>query len=359
MDARPLVSIIVNNYNYARYLREAIESALNQTYAATEVIVVDDGSTDASRAIISGYGERILPVLKSNGGQASAFNAGFSHSRGEVVVFLDADDLLATDLAERVAQAYCSEPESAKIHFRLQVVDASGQPTGWTQPPADKPLPQGDLRAQLLSFPDDIAWQPTSGNAFPAWVLHRIMPIPVEVFPYTGADLYLMNLSALFGKVTAIQEVGGFYRAHGANLHHTAAWSPELSHKIIRRALEIHRLLGEWGSTLGLAGFGARPEEVLSVTFLAHRMASLRADPENHPLPKDTPLSLYRKALRASARRFDLPWSARSLYFFWFSAALLSPRRSIPRLAEMFFIPETRGRLHPLLALARRVNFRR
>ena len=90
----PLASVIVNNYNYGRFLPDAIDSALAQTYVPLEVIVVDDGSTDASRDIMSGYLPRIRPVLKPNGGQASALNAGFAASRGDVVLFLDADDIL-------------------------------------------------------------------------------------------------------------------------------------------------------------------------------------------------------------------------------------------------------------------------
>src|SRR5207248_11792671 len=86
---RPLVSILINNYNYGRFLRDAIDSALRQTYTNTEVIVVDDGSTDDSRQIIAGYGSRIVPVLKENGVQASAFNAGFAASKGQWICFLD------------------------------------------------------------------------------------------------------------------------------------------------------------------------------------------------------------------------------------------------------------------------------
>jgi glycosyltransferase involved in cell wall biosynthesis len=71
----PLVSVIVNNYNYARFLPDAIDSALRQTYGHVEVIVVDDGSTDESRVVIASYGNRIRAVLKRNGGQGSAFNA--------------------------------------------------------------------------------------------------------------------------------------------------------------------------------------------------------------------------------------------------------------------------------------------
>ena len=84
-------SIVISNYNYGRYLPDAIDSALAQTYADTEVIVVDDGSTDDSRRIIEAYRDRIVAIFKANGGQASALNAGFAASGGEVIVFLDAD----------------------------------------------------------------------------------------------------------------------------------------------------------------------------------------------------------------------------------------------------------------------------
>src|SRR6478735_6102551 len=90
----PLASVIINNYNYADYLHQAINSALQQDYSNTEVLVVDDGSTDQSRDVIFGYGSRVTPIFKSNGGQASALNAGAAASRGDIVLFLDADDVL-------------------------------------------------------------------------------------------------------------------------------------------------------------------------------------------------------------------------------------------------------------------------
>ncbi len=83
----PLVSILINNYNYARFLDEAIASALNQTYGAVEVIVVDDGSTDNSRSVVASYGNRVRLIAKGNGGQASAFNSGFAASSGDVICF--------------------------------------------------------------------------------------------------------------------------------------------------------------------------------------------------------------------------------------------------------------------------------
>src|ERR1700689_4315876 len=102
----PLVSIIVDNFNYARFIRAAIDSALAQSYAQVEVIVVDDGSTDNSRDVISSYGNRLSAVFKPNGGHASAFNAGFRASRGSIVMFLDADDALLPTAVEEVVRAW-------------------------------------------------------------------------------------------------------------------------------------------------------------------------------------------------------------------------------------------------------------
>ena len=112
-------TIIINNYNYGRFLAAAIESALNQTYADTEVVVVDDGSTDNSRQIIAGYGNRIRPVLKTNGGQASAFNAGFAASTGDVICMLDSDDLFYPNKVERIAK-----------NLRVASGDPLGLPSG-------------------------------------------------------------------------------------------------------------------------------------------------------------------------------------------------------------------------------------
>src|ERR687885_1217665 len=92
-----LVSILICNYNYAQYVKEAIDSALNQTYSNTEVIVIDDGSTDNSREIIASYGDKIIPILKQNSGQASAFNVGFAISKGDIICFLDSDDTFSAE----------------------------------------------------------------------------------------------------------------------------------------------------------------------------------------------------------------------------------------------------------------------
>src|SRR5690349_12954188 len=119
------ITIVVVSYNYAEYLVEAVESALAQTYSGTEVVVVDDGSTDTSREILRAFGNRIRLVLKDNGGETSAVNAGFYASRGDIVMFLDSDDVLDPGAAEAVAAAW--HPNAAKVQFRLVEIDSRGR----------------------------------------------------------------------------------------------------------------------------------------------------------------------------------------------------------------------------------------
>lgn len=205
-----LASIIISSYNYARYLREAIDSCLDQTYPDVEVIVVDDGSRDESPQIIRSYGDRIKAIFKQNGGHASALNMGFSRSRGQVVIFLDSDDALMPCAAE-TAVRLMKDPQVSSVRWQMWTMDSSSRVMAKKVPP-DK-IVGGDLRDDLLRegphhFP------PTSGNAWARWFLDRVMPIPEEAFRLGGGDLYLATLAALYGRVRATEEPQGLYRIH-------------------------------------------------------------------------------------------------------------------------------------------------
>jgi glycosyltransferase involved in cell wall biosynthesis len=89
---RPAASVVVNNYNYARFVPRAVASALSQAGVDAEVIVVDDGSSDRSREVLDVFRGRAKIVLQENRGQAAAINTGVRASRGEIICFLDADD---------------------------------------------------------------------------------------------------------------------------------------------------------------------------------------------------------------------------------------------------------------------------
>lgn len=108
--ASPLVSIIVPVYNAERYLREALESTLAQTYSATEIIAVDDGSTDSSADIIHAFNDRIHYIGQANAGQSAAINHGVKRSSGEYIKILDADDWLNSTHIESQLNAIAVQP---------------------------------------------------------------------------------------------------------------------------------------------------------------------------------------------------------------------------------------------------------
>jgi glycosyltransferase involved in cell wall biosynthesis len=102
---KPTVSIITPCYNGAKYLRETLESALNQTHPPLEVIVVDDGSTDDSAAIAESFGPPVRVIRQQNQGESVARNRGIAEAQGTQILFLDADDLLHPEALERLSTA--------------------------------------------------------------------------------------------------------------------------------------------------------------------------------------------------------------------------------------------------------------
>lgn len=122
-----IASILINNYNYAQFVGQAIKSALNQTYLDVEVIVVDDGSTDNSRDVISSFGDRIKAIYKENGGQASAFNVGFAASQGDFIFLLDADDIFYLKKIEECVQIFESHDHINWIFHQLKYIDSQSR----------------------------------------------------------------------------------------------------------------------------------------------------------------------------------------------------------------------------------------
>jgi glycosyltransferase involved in cell wall biosynthesis len=110
MSVSSLVSVIIPVFNGEKYLREAIESALGQTYKPVEIIVVDDGSTDGSAEIAKSFVPHVRYVFKSHGGLAAALNYGISLSRGDFLSFLDADDLWVEDKLALQMTAFDNDP---------------------------------------------------------------------------------------------------------------------------------------------------------------------------------------------------------------------------------------------------------
>lgn len=212
MRDNPLVSILINNFNYARYLREAIDSALGQSYTNIEVIVVDDGSTDNSREIIAGYGERIVPVLKENGGQGSAFNAGFVASRGDIVCFLDSDDVFFPQKVERVVEVLGFFPDAVWVRHTLILTDEGLQPIAATRCTFREPQL---LRARPGTYLEDKGrFVISSGIAVQRKAAMQFLPIPeghVSAWRYY-ADAYVGFWGTVTGACCSIDEPLAYYR---------------------------------------------------------------------------------------------------------------------------------------------------
>jgi glycosyltransferase involved in cell wall biosynthesis len=120
------VSVIIPNYNYGRYLRDAIESVLSQTLRPYEVIVVDDGSTDESRDILDEYADRVRVHFQKNKGVGAARNKGAELATGDILAFLDADDYWSPDKLEKQVAELLTDPDMGLIHCGLRYVDENG-----------------------------------------------------------------------------------------------------------------------------------------------------------------------------------------------------------------------------------------
>lgn len=310
MDTQLQVSIIINNYNYDRFLTEAIDSALNQTYPQTEVIVVDDGSTDNSRNIIASYGDRIIPILQENGKQAAAFNSGFAISQGEIIIFLDSDDYLSPHVVERIVAIW--KPQLAKVHYRLTVVDTFRQPLGYSCPQGTL-LSVGEVWRTLLES-GGYASTPTSGNALNRKALEQVFPIPDE-YKLT-ADDYLSISIPFYGEVAAIEEPLGVYRIHNSNQWALATVTGDRFQRFVRHDLQNYSLLSQKANELGYQL--PKDLEQRAIGRLWSRIISLRLDPQNHPIPSDRSLSLVYKGIRSLWKYSHFNWQKRAIYSLWF-----------------------------------------
>lgn len=217
LPARPKVSVLVSNYNYAEYIGESLESALSQTYDNLEVIVCDDGSTDNSRDIIEGYcrrDARVRLIAKENGGQASGFNAAFAASTGQLICFLDSDDIFRPTKVACMIEAHQQTPKAGFGLHRVQRVSRQRRPQGvWPLGPV---LPQGWHGERMLKTGGVLAYMPpTSGLSLHRSVADCIFPLPLSF--RLNADQVITRLAPLLTSIVRRQEVLTEYRLHGAN----------------------------------------------------------------------------------------------------------------------------------------------
>lgn len=212
----PLVTVLIDTYNYGRFIEEAIGSVLSQDFPTdqVEILVVDDGSTDDTAERLKKYGSRIRYFCKPNGGQASAFNLGFQEANGEIVAWLDADDYFMPGKLWRIVEEFQKHPTSGMLYHSLLKLDkeSSELQEFKTIEPFVGFLP--DHKRKLLSY-EVIG---TSAMAFRRKLVDPLLPIPESI--RLQADTFLGLLMVLVAPVIAMPEAFSVYRVHGQNLYH-------------------------------------------------------------------------------------------------------------------------------------------
>lgn len=334
------VSIIITNFNYARFLRRCIDSALGQAHPAVEVIVVDDVSTDGSAEIIKSFGDKIIPRFRAeNGGHAAAFNTGFAASKGQIVFFLDADDYLYPNAVSEVIDKW--NMKTAQAQFRLHLVD-EGHEILDVFPPPELPFDGGNVVPKLLRR-GRYQTTVTSGLAFDRSTLESVFPIPEADFRQ-GADGYLVTLAPLYGCVKSIDTCLGAYRQHGTNHSTFGEKLGERARWRLRHDFNRFAALSRQAADVGLE----LPENIglRDPGHLEERLASLCMDRAQHPVHSDKKLTLAAAGVAASME-MNASLRRRAFLAAWFLSIGVLPRRMARTILSWKLIASSRP---PVLA---------
>lgn len=119
------VSVVIPTHNYGRFIAEAVEGVLGQTHSVSEIVVVDDGSTDETETVVRRFGERVKYLRQENAGVCAARNRGVAESTGEFIAFLDADDRWYPEKLEKQLAKFRTDPEIGLVHCGIREFDST------------------------------------------------------------------------------------------------------------------------------------------------------------------------------------------------------------------------------------------
>lgn len=157
MESTALVSIIIPTFNHARFITQAVESALAQSYPRTEVIVVDDGSTDQTRRMLSRYGRSITYLYQENKGPSAARNTGILAAQGDYLLFVDADDLIPPEKIDVQLSHFANRTDTGIVYSAWQYVDEQTLQVVGEMHPAKRGNLLKDLLRRAVFFPPGAA----------------------------------------------------------------------------------------------------------------------------------------------------------------------------------------------------------
>lgn len=244
----PTVAAIVPNYNYERFVADAVSSLLAQTVPFSEIVVVDDGSVDESLSVLEQFTGQIRVVRKPNGGQLSAVWAGLTEISSDFVYVLDADDLADANLVETVLPLLASRP--VKLQFQLHSMDEFANPIDSVFPTygADYGSERMVADNEALGF---YVCPPTSGNVFRADYLRELSR--ADLNEREAFDGVVAQAAPYFGSSISINTSLARYRVHGTSDSQWGQPTPGLLRS------EIKRFAARWVEVDSILATSGRP----------------------------------------------------------------------------------------------------
>jgi len=218
LPERPLVSVLMINFNYARYIEQAIRSVLDQTYTNIELVVVDDVSTDGSIAIVErlcAQDTRVhLYLRERNGRMAAATNTAYRHSHGEILCLLDSDDWFDPDKVQRVVATFQARPRTGFLVHPMVIWNGSADAIQVM--PFFGNFEQGWIAERVRRRGGRWQGMPTSALSMRRELAQFLFPLPEEVLS-KSADGFIYTLAPLLTEVAAIEQPLSCYRVHDRN----------------------------------------------------------------------------------------------------------------------------------------------
>jgi glycosyltransferase involved in cell wall biosynthesis len=212
---QPLVSVVIPNYNYGRYLSQAINSVLGQSYPNIEIIVVDDGSTDESAEVLALYANHIRVVKQRNRGVSVARNAGAELAIGDFLAFLDADDVWMPTKLQRQIEYFQRDPELGLVHCGMVYIDSAS--THLHQCLDGR---EGWIAEKILLFESAVLGAGSTA-VVPCHAYKKVGGFDTNLS--TSADWDFCYRVAYHWKIGFVPEILVGYRMHGSNMHGNVA----------------------------------------------------------------------------------------------------------------------------------------
>ncbi len=256
---QPKVTVLIDTHNHERFIARAITSALEQDFPANEVeiLVVDDGSTDTTPAIVKSFAPRVTYLRKGNGGQASAFNFAIPQARGQIIAFLDGDDWWQQNKLRAVVEAFERNPQAGVVgHGIIEIDSATGRGSSLS------PEQPGffDLRndAGAQKFRNYMCFLGTSRVAIRRSVLDKVLPIPESLV--VEADEFMSAVAIAHSGAFLLAETLTFYRLHDQNQYQFREGDSRRMHRKMNALVSLEDALTV---RLASAGISKRATQII------------------------------------------------------------------------------------------------